>query len=258
MKLILKGFIIGIGKILPGVSGSVLAISMGIYEKAISSLCNFFKDPINNFKFLLSLLTGIILAIILMSKLLIYFINYHYLPTMLLFIGLMIGGFIPIFKNVNVNKKNIIIFIICFLLTLSLFMIKKNTHLNSSNNLFTYFIIGVIDCITMIIPGISGTAILMILGFYDTFLNMFININIKNFLIFIVGVILTLILICKIIDYLFKNKKQIMYSSILGFSISSILILFISVVKNSYEIKEIIISILLFLIGIIISTKIEA
>ena len=98
--LILKGIIIGIGKIIPGVSGSMLAISMGIYQRLIDSINNFFKDTKNNFKFLLKIGIGIIIAIVFFSKLITSCLNKYYLITMFFFIGLIIGSLNDIKINI--------------------------------------------------------------------------------------------------------------------------------------------------------------
>ena len=102
--LLLKGFIIGIAKIIPGVSGALIAISFGIYEKAIKAISNFFENPINNFLFLFPIGLGVLLSISLTSGLILYFINNYYFPTILLFIGLIMGGIPSLIDNINIKK----------------------------------------------------------------------------------------------------------------------------------------------------------
>jgi putative membrane protein len=259
-KLLLKGFIIGIGKIIPGVSGAMLAISMGIYEKALKSIVEFFKDPIENFKFLFPIGIGALFAISLFSKLILYLLNNFYLSTILLFIGLIIGGIPPLFKKINKFKLiHFIIFMLSFSLVLILSKVSKNNTFIISNNIFTYFIIGSIDAITMIIPGISGTAVMMILGVYDILLEILSNINLSiinnldSIIPFVLGIIITILLLSKLINYLFVKKEELMYTSIIGFVISSVVILFSNILNNRYSLNEIFISIILFFIGIFVS-----
>ena len=83
----LKGFVIGIGKIIPGVSGAVLAIIMGVYDKAIYYICNFKSNVYEGSKYLVSLGIGIIVSIILFSKIISYCLSEYYVITMLFFIG---------------------------------------------------------------------------------------------------------------------------------------------------------------------------
>ena len=108
LTLLLKGFIIGIAKIIPGVSGALIAISFGIYEKAIKAISNFFENPINNFLFLFPIGLGVLLSISLTSGLILYFINNYYFPTILLFIGLIMGGIPSLINNINIKKVKFI------------------------------------------------------------------------------------------------------------------------------------------------------
>ena len=100
-KLILYGFIIGIGKILPGVSGAVLAISLGVYEESIRALNNLFNKKSIQYLTLLSIGMGI--SIVFFSNVVLYFVNNYYFWTMLLFIGLIIGGL----KEILVELKKL-------------------------------------------------------------------------------------------------------------------------------------------------------
>ena len=99
MMLIIKGFIIGLGKIMPGVSGAMLAINFSIYEKLLDALTNFFNDWKNNLKFLILLGIGGILAIVFGSKFLLYLFDNYKFMTMMFFIGLIMGG------SYNFSKK---------------------------------------------------------------------------------------------------------------------------------------------------------
>ncbi len=107
--LIIKGFIVGLGKIIPGISGSMLAITLGIYEKIIDAITNFFSDIKRNSKLLINFSIGVFLAIIFFSKLILFFLNNYYYETMFLFLGLIMGTLLPFIKQVKINKKNIIL-----------------------------------------------------------------------------------------------------------------------------------------------------
>lgn len=237
---------------MPGVSGSVLAISMGIYEKAIDAIANFTKDIKNNFKFIIKLSLGLILAIFLTSKIIIYFLNNHYTPTMALFLGLIFGGIPVLFKKIDYKKLNIIDFIILilsFILVFLLSLVGKQHNLINLNNNILYFLIGMIDSITTIVPGISGTALMMLLGCYDTLLELMANpFNLSKIFPFIFGIILTSFIVIKIMDYLFKKKPNEIYSGVIGFTVSSLLTLILTIDIN-------IISICFFFLGFIISLK---
>ena len=257
---ILKGFIIGIGKIIPGVSGSVLAISMGIYDRLIKSISNFFSDIKNNSIFLSKIGIGMIIAITFFSNIIVYLLDNYYLITIFIFSGLIIGSMDNIKSNIN-NKDLYICFSIFIIF--SLFGINNVSNTLIVNNSFLHFLlfvlIGFIDAVTMIIPGISGTAILMMIGVYKELLNALSNIfsNISTIIPFGIGIFIGTILTVKLVNYLFTSYKSKTYSAILGFSYSSIVIMIVKGLNKINNINDIFISILFLVISIFIIKKIN-
>ena len=214
----------------------MLAISMGIYQKLIDSINNFFKDIKNNFNFLFKIAIGIIISIVLFSNLILTFLNKYYIITIFFFIGLIIGSFNDI-KN-NSNKSYNYITIISFIFVTFLGLININNTVNITNPILNslYFIfIGIVDALTMVVPGISGTATLMMLGAYEKVMEMYSNVfnfallyeNLKVLIPFVIGVVLGIISTVKLIQYLFKNHKEKTYSAIFGFSLSTIVLMFV-------------------------------
>ena len=168
MSLIIKGIIVGIGKIIPGVSGSMLAISLGIYEPLINSINNFFCEPEKNAKFILKICLGIIISIILFSKIILKCLDNYYIITMFFFLGLIIGSINDI--KTNIDNKNILWVIIPFIIVLVLGFTNIDNDIEITNkylSIIYYIVIGFVDAVTMVIPGISGTATLMMLGAYN-------------------------------------------------------------------------------------------
>ncbi len=260
--LILKGIIIGIGKIIPGVSGSMLAISMGIYQKLIDSVNNIFKYPKENFKFLFKITIGVIISIVFFSNIILNSLNKYYIITMFFFIGLIIGGFNDI--KLNIEKKSNYFTYVSFIIITTLGLINIDNEVNITSNLlnFIYYIfIGFIDAFTMVVPGISGTATLMMLGAYNSVITMFSNIfDIDNFKIlipFIIGIIIGIFITVKIVQYLFKNHKDKTYSAILGFSTSTIVLMFIKSFNSFYTLPNLFIAFIMLFIGYFISKKIN-
>ena len=272
LTLLLKGFIIGIAKIIPGVSGALIAISFGIYEKAIKAISNFFENPINNFLFLFPIGLGVLLSISLTSGLILYFINNYYFPTILLFIGLIMGGIPSLIDNINIKKVKFIHILILTLSFSTVFLISlvngQHFFVETSNeliNFLLFFMIGFIDALTMIIPGISGTAVMMLLGCYDTLLQFLSNLismaaiftNIFKVIPYLLGIVLCVIILSKVMTYLFDKKKEYMYCGILGFTLSSVLSLFFETFKNNYSILETIVALVLLVVGYNIARKLE-
>ena len=264
ITLIIKGIIIGIGKIIPGVSGGMMAISLNVYDKSIDAISNFFKDIKNNFLFLLKLGIGIMIAIILFSKIINYALFNFYLPTMLLFIGLIIGGIPNILKEVKkeVNLININLMLIPIIFILLVAILSSHLKLNnvSHSKVMILGLLGIIEALTMIIPGISGTMILMMLGYYNLIIESFGNLTRPDLFIsslgvlfpFGIGIFLGIVFFSKIIDKLLNKYRIKSFYIILGFTISSIGLLLINILKNNYSLNSLIINLVFLGIGFII------
>lgn len=264
MILFLKGFIIGVAKIIPGVSGAMIAVSFSIYDRLINAITNFFDDKKNNLKFLLIIGSGILLSIVFLSNIISYFIGNYFFVTMMLFIGLIVGGTYNFSKKIEYNFKNITIIILVILLvgSISLFNINNNYVIQGNYiDYIMFFIGGVIEIFSSIVPGISGTALLMLIGIYDNILVLFSNVFnlsfvIENILIYIsygIGMMLSFI-ICSIgISYLLKKYRNLFDTIILGLSISSILLLLFMTFNSGFRFIDLVIGIILFFIGLLIS-----
>ena len=260
ISLFMKGIIIGIGKIIPGVSGSMLAISLGVYEEIIDSISNIFKNFKENALFLINIGSGIVISIILISKLIIFLLNNWYFQMMMLFIGLIIGGIFSLFKVVKEKKsfKYITICFIPFLFFFLLSILETNIRINIKFNYINCFFIGILETFTMIIPGISGTAIMMMLGIYDEQLMIFSNWEYFSYLIiFMIGVFIATILLSNIISKVLTKYRIGSYYLILGFSLSSILTLLKITLSIDFNITELLIGMSLLIIGTIISYRLE-
>ena len=125
------------------------------------------------------------------------------------------------------------------------------------NNFFDFimfFVSGIFEAIGSIIPGISGTALLMLFGTYDIIVYSIGNItNIRIIIPFVIGIIVTVILLVKVVDYLFRKHNNKMYAFILGMFISSVVLLIIQIFKTKVYISDLIIGIIFMICGIVIS-----
>ena len=249
------GIILGIGFIIPGVSGGVLATIIGIYDKIISILNNPFKNVKFTLRYMIPLILGIVISIISFSKLILHMLNNHNYFISYTFIGLILGTIPYLFQEIkNKTSKNILIlpFIISFLFGLILYFIENNTHIiNSDITIIKMVIAGIIYAIGKIVPGISGASLLMFLGIYEYLLEIVANpsnitLNIIISLIpFFISLIISLIIIIKIINYLLKYHYLLTYSFILGFVFSSILFIY----PHFISLKYLIISLISFIIS---------
>ena len=255
--LVIKGLIIGFAKVMPGVSGAILAISMGVYDKGISSITSFFDDIKENIKFLFFIGIGIIFAIMLGSNIVYFLLNNYYVITMLFFIGLIFGSTPKIISKVDKSIKGVLLVITTFII------ITLLTTMNINNNKINYSIIiflisGLIDAFGMVVPGISSTALLMVLGTYNNIIYSLSNVgNIINNLNILIpyglGIFIGIIVTSIIINYLFKKYNKLTFSFILGVILSTLLTLLLEIFSHYINIKDLVIGLVLLSLGIIIS-----
>lgn len=261
--LFIKGLIIGIGKVIPGVSGALLAINFKVYDRLVESLVNFFSDWKNNLRFLVELGSGIIISIILFSNGIRYLLNNYNFLMMMLFMGLIGGGSYNYIRRVSYVKKEYkyILLIVGLLIGVS-FMGQVDSYVisNSFKDNIMFFLGGVIEVFTSIIPGISGTAIMMIIGIYDMVLMIVSRVydlsyvinNINIYISYGLGIIISFILGTLLINYLLKKKKKLMEIMIGSFSIYSIFMMGVMTFSKRVSVIEIILGIMLMVVGIVI------
>lgn len=268
IKEFIKGIIVGIAKIIPGLSGAVLMISFNLYDKAIKALTNFFDNPKKNFIFLLNLSLGIIIGIVIFSNILNYFITNYYVYTMSLFIGLIIGGMPIIIKSCHKTKKSLLIALVTFLIITIISIVGINNNYIIKNNfidIIMFFTAGLLEAVGTILPGISSTALLMLIGMYNIFLSYLGNIlnintileNLRFMLPFTLGFIIGIIILSLLVNFLFKYHKKITFTIILGISSSSILTMIIKTISSINNLLILPLCILLILFGYIITNRLS-
>lgn len=272
IKNFLVGVALGVANIIPGVSGGTIAMTMGIYEKLISIASHFFKDIKKNIMFILPLGIGMVVAILLLSKVINFTLENYEFQTVLFFVGLIIGGIPLLVKKTNKEDfkfKNILVFIICFALIMSMtFMGDKENIVSLANVDFSLMMkllgVGIIAAATMVIPGISGSFILMLLGFYKPIVETISNLTnfdmfIHNILIlgsFGIGVLIGIVLIAKIIEFLLDKFPSLTYYGIYGIIVASIISIVLGI-SSIPGVFGIIIGVLLLGIGFIIGKKLS-
>ncbi len=243
IKNIIKGAIIGIANIIPGVSGGTMAVSMGIYDKLIHCITHLFSEFKKNLQFLIPIFIGAGIGLVGLSFAIEYLFDVAPLETNLLFIGLIIGGLPAMWKRVKGNSvkvPHIVSFIIFFALVVGLAAFGNGAGAEvviepSVGMAITLFAVGVIAAATMIIPGVSGSMILLLLGFYNpivteinTFIRALIAFDIaalwRGVLIFVpfgLGVVAGIFGIAKIIEIVFQKFPLLAYWAIIGLIVAS-------------------------------------
>ena len=262
IKNLIIGFFIGSGAILPGISSGVLCVIFGIYEKLLDSILNFFSNVKENFKFLLPILIGTFFGVISFGNILMYFFNNYPLQVKSIFIGLILGSVPSLLKQVTKKthtkpKFSDIIFIVLSCL-LGIFLVSlENTFssnlINTSN--FLYLVLcGFLMSIGVVVPGISSTVILMLLGVYQIYISSVSMLNLPVLIPMGIGLFLGCIIFMKLIKFLLDKFYIKTFYSIIGFTIGSIFVLF----PNSiYSILDLLICILDILLGLLLSRFFE-
>ena len=225
--------------IIPGVSGSVIAVIFGVYDKSITALTNLFKNFKKNIIYLFILGSGILTGAIWFSNVMMFLYEKHEIITKFSFIGLILGG-IPFLINEIKKKKtekiNVKMFLITLLFSLVLWYLSKNLinltiNINNSSkilNFFLLFLSGFIYSVGKVIPGISGSFLLILIGMYEFVLSIMANpisavvTSFDKILPFILGLIFGVIVLLKLMKYLLDKKFGLTYSIIIGFVIGSI------------------------------------
>lgn len=228
MKNFLKGIIVGIGGIAPGLSGSVLLVIFGLYQKTIDAIGTLFKNFKKNILFLVPLFLGFGVGILLFSKVIDFFLSNFEMQTRFTFLGLVIGT-IPLFykevKKEGFSNKYYAIIIISAILGIYLFTVNKGAFPQIENpNLLQSILLGVAVAASSIIPGVDSAVILSTLGMYELYVTSLANFNLGILIPAGIGLVFGALKISFIISKLIKNYYTITFSIIFG--------LFISIIPN--------------------------
>ena len=279
--LVIKGFIMGIANIIPGVSGGTLALTLGIYEDFIGAISHFFRNIKKHVKFLLPIFIGILLSVITMSNVISTCFDQYPIPTTLFFMGLVIGGIPMLLKRVkNTKEKKQVSSYVIALITFSIVMVMAFSeqifgsglgNVSFSNMaVFDYvilFFVGLIAAATMVIPGVSGSLVLMLLGYYLPIIGVlkeltkFENLgpNLLVAFVFGVGVLVGIVAISKVIEYLLEKFEAKTFFGVIGFILASIIAIPVSVYHEVgtivFSVPQGILGVLFLAIGIIVGYK---
>ncbi|WP_226681031.1 DUF368 domain-containing protein [Sutcliffiella horikoshii] len=257
-KNIFRGMLMGISDVIPGVSGGTIAFILGIYDRLIESISGIFsRDWLKHLKFLIPLGIGIVGALLIFSHLLDYLLHTYPQPTMFLFLGLIIGVLPLLAKESNMiqtfKAQHYFALLLSLALVGSMAFLQESTRpvieTLTLGSAISLFFAGWIASMTMLLPGISGSMVLLILGFYTTAIAALKDINIPIILTIGAGVIVGFIISSKLIKYVLEHFPKITFAAIIGLVMGSTLIVFPGF---SESILANVISIITFIIGLIV------
>lgn len=277
-KNIIKGMMIGIANIMPGVSGGTLAVSMGIYDKLIHCITHILSEFKESMKFLLPIFAGAGIALVALTFVIEALFEYYSIPTNLLFIGLIVGGLPPVVTKVKSHKLSfghILAGLLFFALVVGMAMMGDNGNRQVTLNLgivpiIKLVLVGIIAAATMIIPGVSGSMVLLILGYYEpiiqqitAFCTAVITLDMAGILHgiaillpFGIGVLIGILGIAKIIEIIFEKYPVYAYCAIIGLIAASPIAILVCSNFAGFSVSVLLISIVTFAAGFGIAIKI--
>lgn len=243
LKMILKGVVIGVANIIPGVSGGTMAVSMGIYDKMIHAATHFLSEFKKSIKILLPIIIGAGLGLVVVARLIQMMFDHIPFQTNLLFIGLIVGGLPAMTKKVkgqSIRLSHIISCVLFFALVVGMAAVGESEGAAADlsfnlMNVLKLFGVGIIASATMVVPGVSGSMILMLMGYYNPVLNevnRFID-NLASFNVpglidgcavlvpFGLGVVIGIFAIAKMIEIIFTKFPYLAYWAIIGLIVAS-------------------------------------
>ena len=233
--LYLKGIGMGAADIVPGVSGGTIALITGIYEELISSIKNInprliktlFKKGVKEFwielngTFFIILLSGIATSVILLVQIIVFLLDSHEFKIWGFFFGLIIASAYIILKDIqtlDINKVCIVILGIAIAAS----VVLSDTTTLPNTDIYIFFT-GSIAITAMILPGISGSFILLLLSKYEFIINAIKDFDIRIILVFGLGCIFGLLIFSRFLHFLFQNYKDNLLALLSGFLIGSLL-----------------------------------
>ena len=240
-KNFLKGMGIGAACIVPGVSGGTLAVMFNIFDKMIEAINGLFKHFKKSFLFLLPIILGIVFAIAALIIPINYAFDYIPFPIISMFAGFIIGSLPSLFKKIKgkFNVVRIILAFVAFVLVIGINFIPGLGNYDVSEINFVTVIItlvmGFVASFALVVPGISGSMLLLILGFYNTILSTLESLlHFSNFghdvlivIFFALGIVIGFFVVSKLIGIALAKKETETYFAIIGFVAGSALSLFV-------------------------------
>ncbi len=255
--IFLRGLLMGMADIIPGVSGGTIALITGIYERLIFAikginvrfLVYLLRKDVKNAKkhlftmdldFLVTLGIGIFTAFMILSRVIIYIMHFHPANTYAFFFGLILSSAYFVYRQIgSISTKNLMAGIAGFAFA---FLFLGLGNIQSTHSLPVIFISGLVAVCAMILPGISGAFILFFLGQYEYMLGAFHEFNLVVSIVFMAGAFTGLFSMARIMNHLLKNHKAATMSFLVGLMLGALRMPYDNIIANSYFLPFVIIA----------------
>lgn len=274
VKDILRGAVIGVANAVPGVSGGTMMVSMGIYDDIIYCLTHIMKQPKKSIKILAPYIIGMALGIVGLAFVITAMFEKIPFQTCMLFIGLILGG-VPILtghlKGVKLGVPHALVFLVLFVSIIALQIFGGNGADAAMSatplSLAKLFIVGVVAAATMVIPGVSGSMMLMTMGYYypvigsvKEFITALTAFNIEKIIHlcmllipFGLGVVVGIFAVAKLIEMLMDKYEALTYCGIMGLVVASPVVILMSVPLTGMTMLSVFTGIIALAVGVVVA-----
>lgn len=247
--IFVRGVLMGSADIVPGVSGGTIALITGIYAHLVEAISNIrfgFINPLFkadfkgfwnqmleeiDFKFFIPLILGIGVAFLTLAKVVTYCMDNHTALTFSFFLGLIVASAVILFKKLNeINLKNIIFALLGAILT---YVFVSLNPIAANHSLIVIFLSGMIAICAMILPGVSGSFLLLLLGQYKYMLNALHQLHFSEIIVFVVGALIGILGFSKILNFLLKNYEKVTMAFLIGVMLGSLKVPVVEIVNSA-------------------------
>lgn len=226
--IMLKGYIIGSSMSVPGVSGSTMAILLGIYDRLIGSISRFLKDIKGNILFLLKFCIGAGAGICTLSFLIKWLLERFPIPVSVFFLGAVVGGIPALYKKTKESPFRVssgLYFLLGLIIVISIGFIPAGSINISFDSGLTHYLMllvtGVVIALALVLPGISTSHMLLVLGMYDAMLDAITKFDVVYIGILGIATLIGVFLITKPLEWILNSFPHETYWMIIGFVIGS-------------------------------------
>ena len=227
----LKGCLIGAANVIPGVSGGTIAVITRLYDDLIASISGFFRTGWKkNALFLSPIVVGAAIGIILFARVIGFFLDSYQIQTIYFFMGLILGS-LPFLVKTTLTESFRPIYLLPFAVTLGLLVwmsLAGRPPLSEAITELTLvgavwiFLTGVISSATMVIPGVSGSFVLLLIGMYETLREAAVTFNVPILAVLLPGFVVGIVLVSKLINFLLSRHHSVTYWAIIGLVVGSV------------------------------------
>ena len=256
---LVAGVAVGAGAILPGFSGGVLCVVLGMYPLIMELFSHPIRAIKKHWKVYIFIGIGWAIGFFAISNLIKFMFSRYEIFTVWTFIGMIFGNIPSLYKEAGKNGRNkssfvsmIVAFILMFAILLTVALLPSA---NITPNVWWYLFSGFMWGLSIIIPGLTSSSIMMSLGIYEAFNAGLAGFKLEVVIPWVIGMILTAAALARIVEYIFKKHYSQAFHAVIGIVVSSTLMIF--PIFERYSVSDVLISAGCVIIGFIVAFKLS-